>query len=83
MFVVNGSSSAGGPLPAPCVHTCERSHQHLSSPHRLYRLTCDCASQWQSVERRESQMVTLRPPRPLRHGTLSKSAGLSGGVMGW
>ena len=43
MFVVYGSLSAGGPLPAPCVHTCERHHLHLSS---LYRLTCDCVSQW-------------------------------------
>lgn len=31
VFVVNGSLSAGGPLPAPCVHTCDVSHQHLLS----------------------------------------------------
>lgn len=50
MFVVNGSLSAGGPLPAPCVHTCDVSHQHLlSPPHRLYRPTCDCVSHWQNV----------------------------------
>lgn len=30
--MVNGSLSAGGLLPAPCVHTCDISHQHLSSP---------------------------------------------------
>lgn len=30
--MVNGSLSAGGPLPAPCVHTCDISHQHLLSP---------------------------------------------------
>lgn len=32
VFVVNGSLSAGGPLPTPCMHTCDISHQHLLSP---------------------------------------------------
>lgn len=32
VIVANGSLSAGGPLPAPCVHTCGISHQHLLRP---------------------------------------------------
>lgn len=70
VFVANGSLSAGGPLPAPCVHTCGISHQHLLSPPPppgstgLCVTVCPIGRVWQH---RDKQMATLRPPRPPRH----------------
>lgn len=58
VFVVNGSLSAGGPLPAPYMHTCDISHQHLLSPLQALQ-ACDCASHCiAECGSRDSQKVT-------------------------
>lgn len=71
--MVNGSLSAGGPLPAPCVHTCDISHQHLLS--RLQALQA-CVFCRQSVTA-QGQPHGLSDAR-----ALGKSAGLGGGMVG-
>lgn len=79
MFVVNGSSVQVALCQLPACTRVKGATNIYRASTGLRVTVCPSGS----VEHRESQMVTLGSPRPLRHGTLSKSAGLSGGVMGW
>lgn len=79
-----GSLSAGGPLPALNVHTCDISRQHSSCPQALQELMCDCVPLAGRVwQHRGSQKLTLRFPRPLRHKDFRQVGRLDDGVMGW
>lgn len=66
--MLNGSLSAGGPLPAPCVHTCDISHQHLPSP--LQALQACMTVLWAVLERRDSHVA-------------SQTQGLWASLQGW
>lgn len=78
VFVVNGSLSAGGPLPAPYMYTCDISHQHLLSPLQALQ-ACDGASHCiAECGSTGTAKRSLRPPRPLRHKGFGHV-----GRMGW
>lgn len=69
--------SAGGPLPAPCVDTCDIHHQRLWSPTSSTDLYVTLTP-WQH---RFNQMVTFRHLRTFRHRTLVESFGQGSRVV--